>query len=487
MCLERRCWVEAEEQRVYLGIDLGTGSMKAVIIDSESTMRWVESEPYTIDVVGDRAEIDPSLWWDALRKLIALAPGDLLNEVRAIGFSGQMHGTVLLDADGDLVRPAILWPDHRAHADVGEFEAIDRAHPGVLANPLVPGMPGPVLAWIRRNEPDVWRRISSISTPKDWLRDELAETISAATDHSEASASLLYDAIAQTWSQHVVDAIGIPADALAELKPSTERSGMTGQRADAMGIPPKTPMAIGAGDAAAALLGLGIERPGTVLLNVGTGAQALTIIDQPNAACEAAAFHQYRTAGAGADWYAMAAILNAGMVLDWVRSVIGFDWGELYAQSTDALTANDDPIFQPFLVGERDPRVGLDARAGWSNLSAQHDAAALGRSALLGVASYIAERTRTLLEVTGADHIVLSGGSVANTGWVQLLTDLLGVDVSVVTDPDVSARGAAIIAARSIGEDLAPTEVARHVSPDATRSTRANNVIEELSSQFASA
>jgi len=477
--------VIAEERFVYLGLDLGTGSMKAVLIDPSGTMLWVGSETYATDLIGDRAEIDPSLWWEALLALISAAPGELVKQVRAIGFSGQMHGTVVLDAAGDLLRPAILWHDRRAHAEVSEFEAIDRAHPGVLGNPLVPGMPGPVLAWIRRNEPHVWSRLSSISTPKDWLRGELADSTaqspSASTDHSDASASLLYDVGARTWSHDVVHALGIPTGALAELKPSTARAGVTGPRAEQLGIPPQTPMAIGAGDAAAALLGLGIERPGTVLLNVGTGAQALTIIEQPDASYADCAFHQYRSAGAAADWYAMAAVVNGGLALDWVRSVLGLDWGALYALGADALAADDDPVFTPFLVGERDPRVGLAARAGWSNLSSQHDVAALGRSAVLGVASYIAERTRSLMNATGSDHVVLSGGSVANAGWVQVLADLLGVEVEVVTDPDVSARGAAIIAARSIGEDLAPAEVERKVSPDISRSSRARHVIDELS------
>lgn len=180
----------------------------------------------------------------------------------------------------------------------------------------------------------------------------------------------------------------------------------------------------------------------------------------------------------------MVGVVNAGLVLDWARSLVGLDWGGLYALSADALTADDDPVFTPFLMRERDQRVGLAARAGWSNLSSEHDASALGRSAVLGVASYIAERTRTLLEVTGSDNVVLSGGSVSNDGWVQLLTDLLGVDVSVVTDPDTSVRGAAIIAARSSGNDLAPAGVAREVSPDLNRSSRAHDVIEELTSRL---
>jgi len=327
--------------------------------------------------------------------------------------------------------------------------------------------------------------MASISTPKDWLRNDLAESPSRYSDHSDASASLLYDVGARTRTHNAKDDIGIPSDALPELKPSTAAAGVSGRRAEGLGIRHQTPMAVGAGDAAAALLGLGIERPGTVPLNVGTGAQALTIVERPDPSYPASAFHQYRTAGAGADWYAMAAIVNAGLVLSWAKSLLGLDWAALYAQSASALTATDDPIFTPFLVGERDQRVGLAARAGWSNLSSQHDAAALGRGALLGVASYIAERTLSLMKVTGSEEVVLSGGSVSNEGWVQLLTDLLGVEVGVATDPDVSARGAAITGARSIGDNVAPAAIARKVSPDSSRSVRAREVIEELSSRHA--
>lgn len=465
---------------MYLGLDLGTGSLKAVVIDAEGETQWAGSESYETDLTDDRAEIAPSLWWDACVDLLRRAPRPTLEQVEGVGFSGQMHGVVLLDAAGGVLRPAILWHDRRATEQVVEFQAIDAAHPGVLSNPLLPGMPGPVLSWLRRNEPEVWKRVALVLSPKDWLRQQFLDAPTSTTDHSDASATLLYDVRRSSWSVDVAQASGIPMRMLADLRASTAAAGKTGERVEEFGIRRRTPVAVGAGDAAAALLGLGIEQPGTVLLNVGTGAQALTIVEDPDPSYADAALHQYRTAGGDADWYVMASIVNAGLVLDWVRRTLEIEWDALYDLAQDALRYPDDPCFAPFLVGERDPRIGLTARAAWVGLSPEHDRTALGRSALLGVASYLAERTRSLIDIADSDTVVLSGGSVRNTGWVQLLTNLLGVDVHIVTDPDASARGAAITAARSIRRNLAPSTASRTAIPQQEHTDRVKEAMSSL-------
>lgn len=470
---------------MHLGLDLGTGSVKAVLIDGAGTTRWRDSEAYEPRLVDDEAEIDPAVWWASCISLLARAPAELKQRLTGIGLSGQMHGTVLLDDLGAVLRPAILWPDRRAVDEVASFERFDEANPGVLANPLLPGMPGPVLLWLERHEPDVWARIEQVVAPKDWLRGALLGTTPSVSDHSDASASLLYDVSRGTWSTDVRDMIGGLATALPDLRASTAVAGSTGREAERqLGIPARTPVAVGAGDAAAALLGSGIEHPGTVLLNVGTGAQALTIVPHPDERFVASGLHQYRAVGTEAPWYVMASVVNAGLVLGWVRRLFGFGWDELYQLAEDALDGHLSPTFAPFLAGERDARIGLDARAVWSGLSSGHGADDLARSALVGVASYLAHRTLGLMEVTGSTRLILSGGSMRNQGWVQLLADLLGRSIEVADDKDLSVRGAAILAARATGSDLASATTSLAVAPRPGRAAAAQHVMDRLATSL---
>ena len=452
---------------MWLGIDLGTSSVKAGIFDEAGMLQWVGEEPYEPALSADRAEIDPEVWWTRTRTAIRRAPREIRAQVEGVGFSGQMHGLVLVDEDNQPVRDAILWPDRRAIEHLGPFSLIENRNPGCLGNPIVPGMPGPVLLWLREHEPSLWRSRLRIMSPKDWVRSRMTGEESVVTDHSDASATLMYDTRRNNWSLDVASLLEIDETMLAPIGDSFAVAGtLTASVSRELGLRPDLVVAVGAGDTAAALLGLGIRTPGTILLNVGTGGQAMSVVAEPNHTRPAHGFHQYRTANDDSTWYVMAAVLNCGLALGWVRSVLEMDWDVLFSHAGDALTTTfDDPVFAPFLAGERDPQVGLDRRGSWTDLGIAHDRAALARSALVGTASYLARRTRALADATQTTRVVMSGGSMRSLEWAHLMATMLGCEVDLSLDAHASVRGAAVTAANAGGADIPIVPSLSHIEP----------------------
>ena len=451
---------------MYLGIDLGTGTLKAALIDGDGVVVAAAEESYGAHfTTSGLADFDATAWWDVCVRVVQQVTASHAPDVKAVGLAGQMHGVVLVDREGRPVRDAILWPDHRAESVLHLFERFDEAHGGALGNPIVPGMAGPMLAWLAQNEPctlnDAWRALQ----PKDWLRLQLCGP-EAVTDPSDASATLLYDVGADRWSEAVCSAVDVDVSLLAPIEPSRRIVGsLVASVADLFGIRP-VPVVVGSGDAAAALLGAGVERPGTALINIGTGGQVMT----PMAAAASGrgigpGIHQYRSASDVAPWYAMAAIANGGLALNWVRELVGYDWDRVYDLAGSVLEHGpSDPLFLPFLVGEREPSRDDLVGATWRGLTVAHDSDALVRSALRGVAIYLAQRAKALMDVSGVTQAVVSGGSTRHDGWVELLATVLGADVVIAPDIHLTVRGAARLAARGVGDDLPdPTEGARIV------------------------
>lgn len=452
---------------MYLGIDLGTGTLKAAIIDSDGRLMAAAEESYEAPVTAaGEADFDPTVWWDVCSRVVRRVTASQGASVQAVGVAGQMHGVVLVDGNGQPVRPAVLWPDHRAPAELARFASFDEENPGVLGNPLVPGMAGPIVGWLAHHEPESLQRATSVVQPKDWLRMQLCgpDTI---TDPSDASATLLYDVGADDWSAAMCESIGLPRQLLPSVEPSSQIAGRVDTRVGALlGLGP-VPVAVGAGDAAAALLGASVEHPGTALINIGTGGQVMTPIRAPSSEQSLGpGLHQYRSASDATAWYGMAAIANAGLALDWVRHIVGYDWDDVYAAAALALdTAPDGPTFLPFLVGERAPSHDVIRGAVWSGLALAHDRRALMASAVRGVALYLGLRASELLRVADVSTAVISGGSARHASWVELIATVLGIDVIVADDMHLTVRGAARLAARAIGADLPDLPVGRTVSP----------------------
>jgi xylulokinase len=354
---------------------------------------------------------------------------------------------VLASADGQALRPALLWADSRATGALRAYRRLGPAALARLANPLAAGMTGPLLMWVAEHEPGTYRNARWALAPKDWLRARLTGEIHA--EPSDASASLLYDVPGDRWDLEVVGALGLDAGLLAPLLPSAGALAghLTAQAADELGLPAGIPVAAGAGDTAAAALGSGIGL-GEVQLTVGTGAQVIRPLAVPAGRADAGV-HLYRLATPDG-WYQMGATLSAGLSLNWVREVMNASWAELYA-SAGHPGRIDDPIFAPHLSGERTPYCDPALRGSWTALSLADDRASLLRSALEGTAFAIRDALDALLGEDRPPRLRLAGGGTLAAGWRQLLADVLGLPLYAVDVPAASGRGAALLGAQAAG------------------------------------
>jgi xylulokinase len=461
-----------------LGIDLGTSSVKVVVTDLEGAVLGQAAGDYP--VLNERpgwAETDPADWFAATVSTVRQCVEEADADPRAVGLSGQMHGVVPADASGRPVRRAMLWSDARAVPELTRYRNLPDTARARLANPLAPGMAGPMLAWLATHEPTTAARMRWALQPKDWLRAQL--TSSFATEPSDASATLLYDIPGDAWDAEVIDSLGLDATMLPEVLPDAgHRAGeLTSRAAELLGLPAGIPVAVGAADTAAAALGSGLVEPGTAQLTIGTGAQVvtpLTALPVDMSSTEPVT-HLYRAATEHG-WYSMAAVLNGGLTLAWVRQVLGMSWQELYDSATGA-PAVDDPFFLPHLNGERTPYMDTGLRGAWTNLAPRHDRQRLARAALEGVAFAIRDAVGCVLDPAGGvDHLRLAGGGSKHPAWQQLLADVLNYPLRSVDVAAASGRGAAVLGAKAAGlldeaallERLAPvTSVA--AQPEAGR------------------
>jgi xylulokinase len=435
-----------------LGIDLGTSSVKAVVVTPDRRPAGQATGDYRVSSPRPgHSESDPAEWLAATAHAVKAAVAEAGAEPVAIGLSGQMHGVVPTAADGRPVRAALLWSDARATRELARYHDLPPIVRARLANPISPGMAGPLLAWLAGNEPDAWAATRWALQPKDWLRAQLTGRFT--TEPSDASGTLLYDVTADRWDPDVVTALGLDAEKLPPiLSRSAENAGtLTERGAGLLDLRPGVPVAAGAADTAAAALGSGLTEPGALQLTIGTGAQLVQpIAALPDPLPEHPVTHLYRAA-TDTGWYAMAAILNGGLTLDWVRRVLGASWPELYA--TAAVPPRpDDPFFLPHLHGERTPYLDPGMRGAWTRLDPRHDRRDLLRAALEGVAFAVREALDSLIEPgERAGAIRLAGGGTTDAGWRQMLADILGQPLQPVDVAAASALGAADLGARAAG------------------------------------
>ena len=435
-----------------LGIDLGTSSVKAVVIDLDGAVIGQATGDYAVGSPRPGwSESDPGRWLEATAGAVRVAVAAAGVQPAAIGLSGQMHGVVPTAADGRPVRPAMLWSDARATAELDVYRQLPRTVRARLGNPLSPGMAGPMLAWLARREPREFAATRWALQPKDWLRAQL--TGEFATEPSDASATLLYDLTADAWDTEVVDALGLDAATLPPILPraAAQAGTLTAQGAGALGLRAGIPVAAGAADTAAAALGSGLVTPGAVQLTIGTGAQLVKpVAALPEPLPDDPVTHLYRGA-TDTGWYAMGAVLNGGLTLSWVCRVLGAGWQDLYAAA--ALPPGpDDPTFLPHLHGERTPHLDPAMRGAWTDLNPRHHRPDLLRAALEGVAFAVRDALRHV--VGPGDEVTclrLAGGGTTDPAWRQMLADILGYALAPVDVAAASGLGAAWLGARAAG------------------------------------
>jgi xylulokinase len=461
---------------MFLGIDIGTSGVKAVLVDEGQLLLATATAPLTISRPRELwSEQNPEDWWTAVEQAVLDLRGKAgpsWSGVRAIGLSGQMHGVVLLDEAGLPLRPAILHNDGRAFAEADELNHRIPAIGTIAGVPAMPGFAAPKLLWLRKHEPEIMGRACVMLLPKDYVRFRM--TGSFATDMCDASGALLLDAAKRQWSPEIAEACGIP---LSLLPPALEGCAVSGQLkgavAQAWGLAPGTIVAAGAGDAAAGAIASGAVNEGDAFISLGTATQYFVARESFNPAPEHL-IHSF-CHGLPGRWFQMAALLNGAGALAWAAGLMGKpDIGALLAETEQAFTGSPSPItFLPYLSGERTPHNNPHAKGVLFGLTSSSGPAQVTQAVLEGVALSLADAQGYLAE-TGAlpDGIVVNGGGSKSRFWMRILASALNKTVLLQDGSDTGpAFGAARLARlAATGEDPAGVctkpGTAQDIAPD---------------------
>ena len=402
------------------------------------------------------AEQDPRDWWRAAGLAIRKATqgaGISADSVSSIGLSGQMHGAVLLDKDGDFIRPALIWCDQRTAIQCEQLEDIFGMG-GLIrltCNPPLTNFTLTKLLWVQQNEPHNWGRVRKVMLPKDYVRFRL--TGECATDVADASGTLLLDVAKRNWSTEVLKTTKIDAEFLPKLFESPEICGEVSEEgAKATGLRPGTPIVAGAGDQAAGAVGMGITRAGLVSATIGTSGVVFAATDRP-AMDPRGRLHTFCHAIPGR-WHVMGVTQAAGLSLRWFRDRFGAgaeDGRDPYERMTEEAArvkaGAEGALWAPYLMGERTPHLDPGARAAFVGLSASHTRAHMIRAVLEGVAYSLKDSFSIFSEIAvPVERIRLGGGGARSALWRQIQADVYGHEVETVVAEEGAAYGAAILA-----------------------------------------
>ena len=446
-----------------LGIDVGTGGTRALVMGADrriAASATEEHEPFASPQIG-WAEQRPEDWWRATGVAVrkALAQGGLRAEqVSCVGFSGQMHGAVMLDAADEVVRPALIWCDVRTEKqcrDLTERIGAERLIQ-LTCNPALPNFTLTKFLWVRENEPENWKRVRSVMLPKDYVRFKL--TGERAIDVADASGTLLLDVARRKWSAEVLQAAQIDQSLLPALYESPDVCArVCAQGAAATGLAAGTPVVAGAGDQAAGATGMGIVTPGAVSATIGTSGVVFAATDRP-ALDPRGRLHTFCHAVPGR-WHVMGVTQAAGLSLRWFRDRLmnansnapgapGVDrYDQLTAEASAVPPGADGLLWAPYLMGERTPHLDAEARAVLAGLTASHTRAHIVRAILEGVAFSLKD-TFTIFDEMNVPvkSIRLGGGGARSSLWRQIQADVYGHQVEIVEAEEGAAYGAAILA-----------------------------------------
>ncbi|MBV9073116.1 MAG: xylulokinase [Acidobacteria bacterium] len=451
-------------QPCVIGIDVGTGGTRVLIADSSGRLLASATEehaPFASPQIG-WAEQHPDDWWRAAQLAIRRAlqqSAVRAEQVACVGFSGQMHGAVLLDAADQVVRPALIWCDVRTQSQCDELNrSVGSARIIQLTcNPALTNFTLTKLLWVREKEPENWARVRSVLLPKDYVRFRL--TGEKAIDVADASGTLMLDVARRQWSSELLQAAKIDRALLPSLFESPEVCGqITAKAAEATGLKLGTPVVAGAGDQAAGATGMGIVSPGAVSATIGTSGVVFAATDRP-ALDPHGRLHTFCHAIPGR-WHVMGVTQAAGLSLRWFRDQFGTrDTGKtqdpyelLTAEATRVPAGSDGLLWAPYLMGERTPHLDPDARAALVGITASLTRAHVVRAILEGVAFSLKD-TFTIFEEmrVPVKRIRLGGGGARSELWRQIQADIYGHEVEIVEAEEGAAYGAALLAGVGAG------------------------------------
>lgn len=480
---------------VYLGIDVGTSGTRAIAIREAGDLVASASSDYPLSSPAPGwSEQDPEHWWEAAGKSVrqVLKEGRISpDDVAGIGLSGQMHGSVFLDRDHEVIRPAILWNDQRTAEECNEIESRAGGRKQLIemvANPALTGFTAPKILWLRNHEPNNFSRVVQVLLPKDYVRFRL--TGEFATEVSDASGTLLLDVKNRQWSKPLMSKLEIDPDWLPRVHESEDVTGeLSATAADELGLKPGVPVVGGGGDQAAGAVGNGIVRTGVLSATMGTSGVVFAHSDEMSTDPQGRV-HTFCHAVRGR-WHVMGCVLSAGGSLQWYRNQLcaheveeakqrKIDPYELItAQAEDAPPASEGLFFLPYLTGERTPHADPFARGAWIGLSLRHGRPHLVRSVMEGATFAMRDCLEIIKELgVQVDEVRLSGGGARSRFWRQMQADIYGRDVVTINAEEGPAYGVALLAAAGTGayaniqEACAATiRVVESVSPNRTART----------------
>lgn len=453
----------------YLGIDIGTSSVKAMLTDEDGGVLATASSPLSVSrPQSGWSEQDPGSWLAACESaLLALKDGAPAAYAAAsgIGLSGQMHGATVLGADDEPLLPAILWNDGRAADEAAELDA-EPTFRAVTGNIVFPGFTAPKLVWLKRNRPDLFAAIRRVLLPKDFVRLWLSGE--AISDMSDASGTAWLDVGKRDWSEPLLAATDMSIDQMPRLAEGTERAGaLRGSIAERLGLPPGIPIAGGAGDNAASACGIGATEPGAAFVSLGTSGVLFTTTER-FLADPASAVHAFCHA-LPETWHQMGVILSASASLDWLANVVGGAPADLVDELGDGLAPPSAVTFLPYLSGERTPHNDAVIRGAFVGLDQTATRRDLTQAVLEGVAFALRDSLDALQNAGGRiERLTAVGGGVRSKYWIRLIATVLDAPIAIPVDGDFGAAYGAARLARIAATGVDPATVCL---PPETRET----------------
>lgn len=442
----------------FLGIDLGTSSVKILLLAEDGKVLQTISKDYPVHYPkAGWAEQNPEDWWSAtregIRELLQMT-AVAARAVTGIGLSGQMHGMVLLDNGNCVLMPALLWCDQRTQDECDEIAAkLGPKLSEYTGNKALTGFTAPKVLWVRRNRPEIFRRIAHVLLPKDYIRWRL--TGDYATDVSDASGTLFFDVARRQWSKEMLEFLGLSGEVLPTCYESYEITGQVSEQAAAeTGLSAGVPVVGGGGDQASGAVGTGVVDTGKVSVALGTS--GVVFVCQENYSVDSEnRLHSF--CHANGKWHVMGVMLSAASCLKWwveeVCQLDGAGYTTLLAEAAAVPPGSEGLVFLPYLLGERTPYSDPYARGTFVGLTMTHTRSHMTRAILEGVAFGLRDSLEIIRrQDIPIDEVRVSGGGAKSTLWRQILADILGLPVCVVNSVEGPAFGAAILAAVGVGK-----------------------------------